>query len=87
MIAVNYSTIRDHLKAYCDKVSDENETVIVTRKGEKNVVIISLDEWNDMMCVIKDSEYRRKIDRGFEQIRRGQIVTKTLEELETMENE
>ena len=87
MIAVNYSTIRDHLKAYCDKVSDENETVIVTRKGEKNVVIISLDEWNDMMRVIKDSEYRRKIDRGFEQIKNGQVVTKTIEELEAMENE
>lgn len=46
MLAVNYSTIRENLKTYCDKVTDESETVIVTRKGEKNVVLISLEEWN-----------------------------------------
>lgn len=87
MIAVNYSTIRDHLKAYCDKVSDENETVIVTRKGEKNVVIISLDEWNDMMREIKNAEYSAKLQRSFEQFREGRVVKKTMEELEAMENE
>jgi FMN-dependent NADH-azoreductase len=35
MLAVNYSTIRENLKTYCDRVTDNNETVIVTRKGEK----------------------------------------------------
>ena len=34
MLAVNYSTIRNNLKSYCDKATDENETVIVTRKDE-----------------------------------------------------
>ncbi len=37
MLAVNYSTIRENLKSYCDKVTDEQETVIVTRKGEKTL--------------------------------------------------
>jgi len=46
MLAVNYSTLRNNLKGYCDKVTDENEIVIVTRKGEKNVVILSLDAYN-----------------------------------------
>ena len=49
MLAVNYSTIRNNLKSYCDKATDENETVIVTRKDEKNVVIISLEQYNSMM--------------------------------------
>ena len=35
MLAVNYSTIRSNLKDYCDKATDNNETVIVTRKNEK----------------------------------------------------
>ena len=39
MLAVNYSTIRSKLKDYCDQATDNNETVIVTRKDEKNVVI------------------------------------------------
>lgn len=45
MLAVNYSTIRNNLKDYCDKVTDYQETVIVTRKNEKNVVIISLHQF------------------------------------------
>ena len=48
MLAVNYSNLRDNLKNYCDKVSDDFETVIVTRKNEKNVVIISLEEYNNL---------------------------------------
>ena len=46
MLAVNYSTIRNHLKDYCDQATDNHETVIVTRKGEKNVVIMSLERYN-----------------------------------------
>ncbi len=48
MLAVNYSNLRDNLKDYCDKVSNDFETVIVTRKNEKNVVIISLEEYNNL---------------------------------------
>ena len=33
MIAVNYSTARRSFKDYCDKVVDNDETVIVTRNG------------------------------------------------------
>ena len=30
MLAVNYSNLRDNLKNYCDKVSDDFETEIIT---------------------------------------------------------
>lgn len=46
MVAVNYSTVRNNLKDYCDKATDQQETVIVTRKDEKNVVILSLERFN-----------------------------------------
>ena len=49
MLAVNYSTIRSKLKDYCDKATDENETIIVTRKDEKNVVLISLEKYNEFI--------------------------------------
>ena len=57
MLAVNYSTIRNKLKEYCDRVTDDRETVIVTRKDEKNVVIISLEEYNAMMKAARNAEY------------------------------
>ena len=87
MLAVNYSTIRSNLKDYCDKATDENETVIVTRKDEKNVVLISLEQYNEFVRNMKNTEYLNKIDRALKQIEEGKVVVKTIEELEAMTNE
>ncbi len=87
MLAVNYSTIRENLKTYCDRVTDNNETVIVTRKGEKNVVIISLEEWNALQKAARNAEYLGKLDRSVSDINAGRVVTKTIEELQAMEDE
>ncbi|PKM86567.1 MAG: prevent-host-death protein [Firmicutes bacterium HGW-Firmicutes-12] len=87
MLAVNYSTIRRKLKDYCDKATDENETIIVTRKDEKNVVIMSLDKYNDITKAARNAEYLDMIDRSMEQIKQGKVVLKTMEELEEMANE
>ena len=84
MVAVNYSTIRNHLKAYCDQATDQQETVIVTRKEEKNVVIMSLDKYNALTRAARNGEYLDKIDRSTEQVSQNKIVIKTLEELEAM---
>lgn len=87
MLAVNYSTIRENLKAYCDKVTDHNETVIVTRKDEKNVVIISLEEWNLLQKALRNSEYLGRLNRSVNDIKAGRGITKTMEELEAMADE
>jgi len=84
MLAVNYSTIRNKLKDYCDEATDNHETIIVTRKDEKNVVIISLEKWNAMQKAAHNAEYLDGIDRSIEQIKEGKIVRKTIEELEEM---
>ena len=40
MLAVNYTNFRENLKDYMDKATDDYETMIVTRKNNKNVVIV-----------------------------------------------
>jgi antitoxin YefM len=82
MLAVNYSTIRNKLKDYCDKATDERETVIVTRKGEKNVVIISLDEYNAVMKAAKNAAYLDMIDRSMDQLAKGQGTVHELIEVD-----
>lgn len=60
LLAVNYTNIRENLKAYCDKVNDEDETIIITRKDNKNVVLISQNEYNNMLeniKILKDPKY------------------------------
>ena len=53
MIAVNYTNVRENLKMYCDKVNDDDETVIITRKDNRNVVLISQNEYSNMLENIK----------------------------------
>ena len=85
MLAVNYSTIRDNLKSYCDKATDEDETVIVTRKNEKNVVLMSLEQYNALTKAVRNAEYLAKIDRAFEQLEANQGKQNDLIEVEDNE--
>ncbi len=49
MLAVNYTTLRENMKSYMDLVTDAYEDVIVTRKNNKNVVMISEESYNNML--------------------------------------
>lgn len=71
MLAVNYSTIRNNLKDYCDKATDSHETIIVTRKDEKNVVILSLEKFNQLEKAARNAEYLAMLDRSMAQLEAG----------------
>jgi antitoxin YefM len=49
MNAVNYSDLRRNLKTYLDRVYDDHETIIVARRDNENVVMISIDEYNSLV--------------------------------------
>ncbi len=68
-------------------MTDEFETVIVTRKDEKNVVIISLEEYNAIMKAARNAAYLDMVDRSVAQLESGKTVTKTMADLEAMESE
>ncbi|GEP64755.1 MULTISPECIES: type II toxin-antitoxin system Phd/YefM family antitoxin [Clostridium] len=76
MIAVNYTNIRENLKAYCDKVNDEDETVIITRKDNKNVVLISQNEYNNMLeniKILKDPKYLIKLYKSLSELENSDL--------------
>ena len=49
MIARNYSEIRSHLKEYMDKACVDYETILITRKGGQNVVMVSEEAYNNLL--------------------------------------
>ena len=49
MIAVNYTQFRENMKHYLDKVTDDFESVVVTRKDNKNAVIMSEETYNNLL--------------------------------------
>ncbi len=84
MTAVNMTTLRSNLKKYCDKAYQEKDAVIITRNNEENLVLIRLDEWDELRKLKENAAYLAKIDRADKQIQEGNIIVKTLDELEAM---
>ena len=71
MIVANYTAVRNDLKEYCDMVSEKGETLIVTRKANRNVVMMSLDHFNDIEKELNNARYLAKLDRSFDQLYAG----------------
>lgn len=74
MMTISYSSLINHLEDYLDKVSDDNETVIVTGKDKKNVVIISLEAYNNMMenlFIMSNQKNYERLLESLRQIERG----------------
>jgi len=49
MDAVNYSDLRRNLKSYMDRVYEDSVPLIVTRKNNENVVVLSIEQFNSLM--------------------------------------
>ena len=49
MDAITYTDLRQNLKTYMDKVVQDNDTLIITRKDNANVVLISVAEYNSLL--------------------------------------
>ena len=49
MIAVNYTGLRENMKTYMDKVCDDYEVLAVTRKENRNVVMMSEEYYNNLL--------------------------------------
>ncbi len=85
MLAVNYTNLRDNMKMYMDKVTDDYETMIVTRKNNKNVVMISEESYNNLMeniYVMGNKENYDWLMKGKAQLERGQYTVHELLEAE-----
>ncbi|MDY6317809.1 MAG: type II toxin-antitoxin system Phd/YefM family antitoxin [Oribacterium sp.] len=49
LTAINYTLFRDHMKAYMDECTDNYDSIIITRKENKNVVMISEEVYNNLL--------------------------------------
>ncbi len=88
MLAVNYTTLRDNMKTYMDKITDDYETMIVTRKDNKNVVMLSEESYNNMMENIYVMGNKGNYDWLMEskaQLENGMVSIRNLPEVEADE--
>lgn len=79
MIAAKQMDVRENIKKYFD-MAFSGEPVIVSRKENKNVVIISETEYNELEKARRNAEYLEKLNRAEEQMKAGRVVTKSMDE-------
>lgn len=81
MLAINYSKARQNFKEYCDKANDDFETIIVTRKQGGNVVMMSENEYNNLMenlFVRSNPKYYKELLESIDQIKKGKSKIREL---------
>ncbi|MGI5173440.1 type II toxin-antitoxin system Phd/YefM family antitoxin [Treponema sp. OMZ 840] len=81
MTAVNTMDIRDNFNVFCDKVFD-GETLIISRPKNKNVVMISENEYNLLQKAKRNADYLSMLDRSMEEAKSGNIIVKSLEDFD-----
>lgn len=85
MIATNYSNVRNNLKKYCDKATDDYETIIITRKNDKNVVLMSEEEYNNLMenlYIMSNKEYYNRLLKSKAEAEAGNVQIHDIIEVE-----
>lgn len=84
MIATKPIDLRARLKEYFD-IAFGGEPVIVSRKNNENVVIISEREYNEMQKAKRNAAYLEKLDRSHEQLAKEKTISISMDELRKME--
>ena len=85
MIATNYSNIRNNFKKYCDKATRDYETIIVTRKNDENVVLMSEEEYNNLienLYIMSNKDYYNELLQRKDEVEKGKVEKHDLIEVE-----
>ena len=83
MIAVKQVDIKTNMKKYFDMVF-QGEQIIVPRKRNENVIVISEQEYNELQQIKRNVEYMKMLSQSMQEADDGNFITKSIEELEEM---
>lgn len=81
MKAIKSIELRDNLKKYCDEVY-KGETLVISRKRNENVVMLSETEYNALVKSRNNEAYLSMLHKSYDEIQTGGFVTKSISELE-----
>jgi antitoxin YefM len=76
MHVLNYTEFRANLTKNLQRVHDDAETIIVSRGSGKNVVVISLDEYNaiqETLYLQKSQTNNKRIEEAIKEMNKGKF--------------
>ena len=84
MLAVRSMDVRDNFKSLCDKVFN-GEVLIISRPKNENVVMLSQNEYNEMLKAKRNADYLAMLDKSMAEAKAGGFISKSIDELEAYE--
>lgn len=81
MDAITYSDLRQNLKMYLDKVYQDHDPMIITRKNNENLILISVNEYNSLLetsYLLGNEANARHLQKSIAQLESGNIIEKEL---------
>jgi antitoxin YefM len=83
-IETTYSQAREKLASLMDRVTDDLEVVIITRRGGKRVALIDADEYEGLLetsHLLRSPRNAERLLLALDQARRGEGLEMSVEEL------
>ena len=83
MLTTTISDFRKDIKKYFDRVSQNFETLIISRGKDNGVVIMSLGEYNSLLATnheLSSKANEKRLDAAIEKLNKNQSFEKTLTE-------
>ncbi|MDE3183993.1 MAG: type II toxin-antitoxin system prevent-host-death family antitoxin [Bacteroidota bacterium] len=81
MEVLNYTEFRKELKSFLDKVSKDEEVIVVSRGKNKNVVVISLNEYNSLketLYLLSSEKNRKRLQESIDEMKKGKFSSHSL---------
>jgi antitoxin YefM len=81
MRIVNYTEFRSKMTENLNAENDDDDIVVVSRSKGKNVVVMSLDEYNSMketLYITSTRSNRKKLDAAINEMNKGKFIRRRL---------
>ena len=83
--ATNVTNFRNNLRNQLDIVYSKNIALIVTRSDDKNIVVLSENEYERMIKNINNLQYNLKLMKSAIEAENRDLLKVTMEQLESFE--
>jgi antitoxin YefM len=83
IVALRTVDLRNDFKRVSEIVH-AGEPVLIARPHNENLIVVSERQYNEMARARRNEEYLAKIEESIDQVRQGKVITKTIDELETL---
>ncbi len=83
-VEISYSEARNNLASVLDRVTDDREVIVVTRRGHEKVALISADELNSVLeslYLLRSPKNAQRLMKAIKRAESGTTKPSSIDEL------